>query len=49
MQRNASNETFLILNIPNIIKEENVIVPPGQGKILVSILRYDFCEEQALP
>ena len=48
MQRNASNETFLIFNIPNITKEENVIIPPGQGKILVPILSDDFCEEQAL-
>ena len=35
--------------ISNIINEENVIIAPKQGKTPVSVLRDEFCEEQAFP
>ena len=47
MYRAASNETTLVSEIPNIINEENVVIAPGPGKNPVSILRDEFCEEQA--
>ena len=46
MYRTASDETTLVSEIPNIINEENVTIAPVQGKIPVSILRDEFCEEQ---
>ena len=49
MCKTASKETILVSEIPNIINEENVIIATGQGKIPVSILRDEFCEEQAFP
>ena len=49
MHRTASNETTLVSEIPNIINEQNVLIAPGQGKKTVSILRDEFCEEQAFP
>ena len=49
LYKTASKETTLVSEIPNIINEENVIIAPGQGKIPVSILRDEFCEEQAFP
>ena len=49
MHRAASNETTLVSEIPNIINDKNVIIAPGQGKKLVSILSNEFCKEQALP
>ena len=47
MHRISTNETTLMSEIPNIIYEENVIIVPGQGKLPVSILGNEFCEEQA--
>ena len=47
MYRAASNETTLLSEILNIINEKNVVIAPGQGKNPVSILRDEFCEEQA--
>ena len=47
MHRIASNETTLISEIPDIIIEENVIIAPRQGKIVVSISSDQFCKEQA--
>ena len=38
-----------VSEIPNIINDENVIIAPGQGRTLVSILRDEFCEQQAFP
>ena len=49
MYRTASNGTTLVSEIPNTINEENVTIAPGQGKIPVSVLRDEFCEEQAFP
>ena len=49
MHRAASNETTLVSEIPNIINDKNVIIAPGQGKKLVSILSNEFSKEQALP
>ena len=49
MYRTASNETTLVPEISNIINEENVIIAPRQGKTPVSVLRDEFCEEQAFP
>ena len=49
MYRTASNETTLVSEIPNIINDENVIIAPAQGKTPVSILKDEFCEEQAFP
>ena len=46
MYRTASDETTLVSEIPNIINEKNVTIARGQGKILVSILRDEFYEEQ---
>ena len=46
MYRTASDETTLVSEIPNIINEENVTIAPSQGKIPVSILRDELCEEQ---
>ena len=43
----TSNEITLVSEIPNIINEENVVIAPGQEKNPVSILRDEFCEEQA--
>ena len=43
------NEATLISEIPNLINEENVIIAPGQGKNLVSILSDEFCEERTFP
>ena len=48
MHRTASNETTLVSEIPNIINGEHVIIAPGQGKKIFSILRDKFCE-QAFP
>ena len=49
MYRTTSNETTLVSEISNIINEENVIIPPGQGKPPVSTLKDKFCEKQAFP
>ena len=49
MYRTTSNGTTLVSEIPNTINEENVTIAPGQGKIPVSVLRDEFCEEQAFP
>ena len=32
MHRTESNETFLALEIPNMINKENIIIAPGQRK-----------------
>ena len=40
---------LFVSEIPNIINDENVIIAPGQGKTPVSILRDEFCEQQAFP
>ena len=44
MHRIVSNETTLISEIPDIINEENVIITPGQGNIVVSISSDKVCE-----
>ena len=51
MHRTGSNETTLVLEIPSIINDENVIIAPGQGKktVSVSISNNEFWEEQAFP
>ena len=49
MYGTASNETTLVSEIHIIINEENVIIAPGQRKIPVSILRDEFCKDQAFP
>ena len=49
MHRTASNEITLVSEIPNIINNKNNIIAPGQRKTPVSILRDEFCEEQAFP
>ena len=43
MQRTGSNERTIVSEIPNIINEKNVIIVPGQGKILSD----EFWEEQS--
>lgn len=40
--RTASNETTLVSEIPITIKEEHVIIAPGQGKTPVLVLRDEF-------
>ena len=49
IHRTTSNETSLVSDIPNIVKDENIIIAQGQGKTRVSILSDEFCEEQAFP
>lgn len=49
MHRAASNDTILMPEIPNIINEENVTIPPEQAKTPVQILSDEFYEEQAFP
>ena len=44
MHRIVSNETTLISEISDIINEENVIITPGQGNIVVSISSDKVCE-----
>ena len=43
MHRTGSNETELVSEIPSIIKDEKVIIAPGQGKKPVPILNDEFC------
>ena len=38
IHRSTWNNTILVSEILNIINEENVIIPPGQGQKPVSIL-----------
>ena len=47
LHRVAANETTLISDIPGIIDEDNKTIAPGQGKIPLSILRDDYCEQRA--
>ena len=47
INRTGSNETPLVLEIPFIINDENVITASEQRKKPVSILSDEFCEEQA--
>ena len=49
MHRTGSSETDLVSEIPSIINDKNVIITLEQGKKPVSILSYEFCEEQAFP
>ena len=49
MHRDGSNETAHVSEIPYIINDENVIVAPGRGKIPISILADEFCEEHTSP
>ena len=42
-------ETALVFEIPNKIKEENFIMAPGQEITPISILNDEFCEKQAFP
>lgn len=35
--------------IPNSVTSEEVGIAPGEGKTLVSIFNYSFCEELAFP
>ena len=46
MHRIALNETTLVSEIPSIINEENDIITPREGKIPVSVLGDELCEEQ---
>ena len=47
--KTATNATALVSEMPYIINDENVIIAPGQGERLVSLLSDKFCEEQASP
>ena len=43
----VSSETTIVSGIPDIINEKIVITKPTQRKKTVSILNYEFCQEQA--
>ena len=47
--RAAGYETTLIPEIPRIMEDDNVVMAPDQGKISVSVLNDDRCEELAFP
>ena len=47
--RVAECETTFVPNIPRITEDDNVIMPPGQGKTPVSVLNDDHCEKLAFP
>ena len=47
--RVAGSETTFVPNIPRITEDDNVIMPPGQGKTPVSVLNDDHCEKLAFP
>ena len=49
MDKTASHETALVLEIPYIINDENVITGPGQEIKTVSILSEESPEEKAFP
>ena len=49
MHRTGSNETAVVSEIPCLINDENVIIAPGQGKIPMSVLNDEYCEEQSFP
>ena len=42
-------ETTLVLEIPRIIEDDNVIMAPDQGKTPVSVLNDAHCEQLAYP
>ena len=47
--RAAGCETTLVPDIPRIIEDDNVIIPPGQGKTRVSVFNDDHCEKLSFP
>ena len=47
--RAGGYETTLVPEIPRIIKDDNLIMAPGQGKTQVSVLNDDHCEVPAFP
>ena len=49
MNKTASNETALVLEIPYVINDENVIIRPGQEIKRVSILSEESPKEKAFP
>lgn len=46
MHRFVTNETTLVPNISNIVKEEDGIIRLTQEKIPILVLSDKFCEEQ---
>ena len=46
IHRTASNETNFISEILDLINEKNVIIAPGQGRKLISILRDEILSQR---
>ena len=49
MHKTASSETTIVSGVPDIIDEKIVMTKPKQRKKTVSILNYEFCQEQVFP